>query len=286
MTGIDHLLVNNNDEILVNLPYGKFSKQEKRVSIKAQKSVSCILYALRRISFFNNPDVRTTELYQAFRRIKHEMINFKGNYDVSLNTIKELCARLYTNSERVLSKDILYTDEQKTQKNIQVSLLYEALIKQRFFSLLNLQESGWHPKNGFSGLKNSLKNHGAHVFIGKFGSWCYTRQNSIIEFARINSHHRAVYAFKKGSYIGDYTSWTHAIVVDQVKNVDGTDMVFFRDPYDSSDGHAAERIYGLSYQNFVSRLTNHQSMHYARHQCQNENSFGIVSTNPARLTRT
>jgi len=281
----NHLLVDTDNEVLANLPSGKISKKGKRVPIKAQENVSCILYAMRRIAFFNDPDVKQTNLYKAFRRIKKEMINFNGDYNALLITLKEVCGQLNINADRVIATAKSYSEERKKTKNIQCSLLYEALIKQRLFSLFNIQESGWHPKDGFSGLKESIKTHGAHVFLGKFGAWCHIGQDKVVNFSKENTHNREVYAFKKGSYAGDSTTWTHAIVVDQVKNVNGTEMVFFRDPYDHSDESKKEKVYALSYESFVQRLTNQQSHRYSRDECQYENGFGIVSSTPSNLPK-
>lgn len=281
----NHLLVDTDTEVLTNLPSGKISNNGIRVPIKAQKSISCLLYSLRRLAFFHDPDVKHTKLYKAFRHIKNALVHFNGNYDDLLTCLIELCIQLNINAERVIATSKSYPEVMKNNKKIQTSLLYEALIKQRLFSLFNVQESGWHPKDGFAGLKESLKKHGAHVFIGKFGAWCHAGQDKLVNFNHENTHNREVYAFKKGSYAGELTNWTHAIIVDQVKNVNGVDMVFFRDPYDHSDDSKNEKVYALSYESFVQRLTNQQSQRYAQNDCPHENNFGIVSSNPRNLLK-
>lgn len=282
---LNHLLIDTDNEVLANLPSGKISNNGKRVPIKAQKSISCLLYSMRRLAFFHDPDVKQTKLYKAFRRIKKALINFDGNYDDLLTCLRELCIKLNINAERIIATSKSYPEVMKTHKKIQTSLLYEALIKQRLFSLFNVQESGWHPKDGFAGLKESLKKHGAHVFIGKFGAWCHTGEDKLVNFNHENTHNREVYAFRKGSYTGESTTWTHAIIVDQVKVVNGTDMVFFRDPYDHSDDSETEKVYALSYESFVQRLTNQQSQSYAQNDCPHENNFGIVSVSPSNLLK-
>lgn len=238
---------------------------------------------MRRISFFNDPDIKHTNLYKAFRRIKKEMINFNGDFNGLLMALRELCAQLNLNADQIIKTTQAYSEADKKHASTQCALLYEALIKQRLFSLFNIQESGWHPKDGFAGLKESLKTHGAHAFIGKFGAWCH--RNQVSSYSKKNTHNREVYAFQKGSYAGDATPWTHTVVVDQVKIVNGTEMIFFRDPYDTSSVSNNEKIYALSYENFLRRLTNHQSQR-SWNECQYEKSFGIVSSNPSNLLKT
>lgn len=249
------------------------------------RGLTYYLYSMRRISFFNDSDVKHSNLYKTFRLIKKELINFDGNYNTLLITLRELCDQLNLNPDRVISVAKSYSEKDKTQSNIQCSLLYEALIKQRLFSLFNVQESGWHPKNGFAGLKESLRSHGAHVFVGKYGAWCHVGENKVVSYFKENINNREVYGFKKGSYAGENTTWTHAIVVDQVKIINGIEMVFFRDPYDCSDNSQKEKIYALSYESFVQRLTNQQSHRYARNDADYENCFGIVSSNPSNLIK-
>lgn len=40
-----HLIIDEENEVLVDLPSGKISKKEKRIPIKGQGGVSCILYS-------------------------------------------------------------------------------------------------------------------------------------------------------------------------------------------------------------------------------------------------
>lgn len=279
------LLKDTENETLVNLPSGKLSKADKRVAINPQKNITCLLYSLRRIAFFNNPDVKHTNLYEAFRYLKRELKNFQGDYEALLNSIREICIQLNIDAVQVITRSKSYSESAKNRNHVQFSLLYEAVVNQRLFSLFNLQESGWTPSDGFSGLKESLRQHGAHVFIGKFGAWCHMGSNKLVPLKNENTENREVYAFKKGSYAGDRVPWTHAIVIDQVKVVNDREMVFFRDPYQCSGDSNKEKIYALSYENFIQRLTNQQSQPYRSNVARHENSYGIVSANANNLLR-
>ncbi|STY31260.1 Uncharacterised protein [Legionella wadsworthii] len=279
------ILIDNETTTLVDLPSGKISVREKRMPIQPQRSVSCLLYSMRRIAFFNDPDVRHSNLYKAFRRIKLELKNFRGDYDSLYRTLKELCGQLNINCNQVITHAKSYSEFEKERIQIQCSLLYEALIKQRFYPLFHLHDSGWHPDKGFIGLKESLATHGAHVFIGKFGAWCHRGEDKLVRFSSEDTTEREAYAFKKDSYAGDSTTWTHAVIVDMVKIINDREMVFFRDPYDYSGPDAKEKVYVLSYEMFIQRLTNQQSHRYARKQCEYETNFGIVSSDPDSLLK-
>jgi hypothetical protein len=281
------LITNSDNEVLVNLPAGKISKQGIRVPIKEQHSVSCIFYATRRIAFFNAPDVNNSNLYKAYRCLKNEMINFTGDFEALLITLNQLCIELNIDPNSEIKTSEYYSETDKKFNKTQCAILHNALIKQKLFPLFNIQESEWHPRKGVTGLKESLREHGAHVFIGKFGFIFHVGEDKVIDYSAENTHNREVYAFKKGSYAGDedqYT-WTHSVVVDQVKNVNGIEMVFFRDPYCDSHGYQYEKIYALSYNSFIQRLTNQHSQRFALSECQNDNGFGIVSSNPNNLLK-
>lgn len=292
--------INTETDVLVDLPPGKLSKTGMRKPVKAQTSISCVLYALRRISFFS-ADSRNNTLYQIFRQVKHALTHFSGDYS-PLNSLglsacnvlnidfKSECllSELFWRSYRTAQYTSCYTmistpAEFATQLSAQNkwAILYGILVAKAFSPLFSIQASRWEPLQGFEGLMASLRTHGAHVFIGKFG-FCYHAQ-APIEHEEESQHTpgRKVYYFAKNSFIGDRTSWLHAVVVDQAKILGARQMVFFRDPYNVSSSSQEEKVYMLSYESFLERLTEYSSYYKPTTSPQ----YGFVSQNPLHLAR-
>src|SRR5947207_14147695 len=109
----NQVLVDNENETLVNLPSGKIHKNGKRSPIKAQKNVTCILFSMRRIGFFNDPEIKSSNLYKAFSHIKNLMKNFNGNFSALLDALKEVCNQLGVNANKVISTAKSYSEKDK-----------------------------------------------------------------------------------------------------------------------------------------------------------------------------
>lgn len=294
-----HIRTKAATDILINLPPGKLSKTGERKSIKRQKSISCVLYALRRISFFSSTPQRET-LYTTFRAIKHELSHFRGDYSVLVKLGLQACDFLHFDFKKECRFSRLfwkfYNQAQQFSGFIMKStpeefamilpdkekwnILYGILLNKAFLPLFSAQTSHWEPQQGFIGLMNSLTQQGAHVFLGKFGFWCHNQTpiEHPIESQQIPG--RKVYYFPKNSFAGDRTIWLHAVVVDQAKILDGRPMIFFRDPYNNSDPGQEEKVYMLSYDAFLQRLVDFGSFYNPTQSPH----YGLVSQDPAHLT--
>lgn len=285
----------NSENILVNLPSGKLSKQGKRVPLRGQKGMTCILYGMRRIAFFDQPDPNLPAI-KAYKKIKQAMTNFKSNYaqlvQVGLNLCKEAnidleqslklnnsFMRAYKNCKAKRLSEIDFFNKIKPRE--QWTLLYNILIEKIVLPLMHIKNVNWHPRDGFAGLGESLKKYGAHAFLGKFGSYCHTKKP--VAFKEESTANRHVYFFEKNTFKGDSIPFTHCVIVDQVKVVGGKQMVFFRDPNWPSTNNKPEEIFMLSYENFVQRLTNWQGERFADNKCSDTATFSRVSTCPEKF---
>ncbi|WP_131783386.1 hypothetical protein [Legionella gresilensis] len=127
-------------------------------------------------------------------------------------------------------------------------------------SLLGFKNVGWKIQDGFAGLQDALRKNGQIIFQGKYGA-SFHLENSLFIHKKESTNSREVCFFRKNSmspkaFLG---SWTHCVVVDQAKIIDGTPFVFFRDPNDPSIPGLPERVYMLNYENFVARISNKYS---------------------------
>lgn len=272
-----HILKSSQSEILVDLPSGKISKKGERKPIQSQEGMTCILYAMRRLSIFNDPDVKQSRLYLEFRALKKIMKEFDGRLELLVPKLRSICMKLNIDWEWVLINSPLVTDHRRIPPMLESSILYDAIIKQRVCTLMSLQQSDWQLSDGFNGLRKSLETHGAHVFTGKYGRCYHIPHASLTEVEELSSPERQVFGFKKDSFIGTFVQWTHAVIVDQASLYKGREMVFFRDPMDQSLMGKREQVYALSYESFTERL-------YSQPQSTSRPaSPGIVSKSPSRL---
>lgn len=130
------------------------------------------------------------------------------------------------------------------------SMLYTELLK-AIFPKFGMQISDWKPSNDIESLKNSLKTNGAMIFGGKYGANYYSCKP--IRQKKFDTELRKVYFFKKGTFTHE-DSWGHAVVVDQIKKIAGIDVIFFRDPQDSSNINKKEKVYMLRYTTFIKHM--------------------------------
>ncbi len=283
------------ENILVNLPSGKLSKKGERKTLKRQKGMTCILYGMRRIAFFDQSDLDSPAV-KAYKNIKQAMMNFNYHYDELVQVGLDLCKDSNINLKQALrlNDSFMHHYLNRTTKELSEieffnrinsrerwTLLYDILIEKIVLPLMHIKNTNWHPRDGFDALGESLKKHGAHAFLGKFGSYCHTGKPEV--FNKETTEGRHVYYFKKNTYVGDFIPFTHCIVVDQIKLVQGKEMVFFRDPNCTSRNKRPEKIFMLSYENFVQRLTDWQGERFAHIKCRDAVTFGRVSTCPEKF---
>lgn len=286
------LLIDNEKNTLVDFASGKVGKNGKRKPIKKQKGMTCTLYGMRRLAYLD-PDKK--EEFSAYKQIKNALKNFNHNYLELALLGYTLCGDLRIDLEQALSKNNSFMSlyMQRSNKelnkceylrslphNRQWVILYDIISKYLLLPLMNLHESTWHPRDGFKGLQESLKKHGAHAFLGKFGQWCHTQKAKTFKEECTKARH--TYFFQKDTYVGDNIPFTHCVVVDQAKVVNGKEMIFFHDPSKPSTPGKVAKIYMLSYETFVSRLCNTAGNRFVVNPS-NDDTFGYVSKDADKL---
>ncbi|STX55794.1 Uncharacterised protein [Legionella beliardensis] len=290
------LLVNFNEE----LPNGKVSKKEIRTPIKRQKGMTCTLYAMRRIAFFNS--LADSKSIQAYTELKKALSDFKMTetcFKHLIHTANKIIKDFDLNLEKALIKNLSFMHSYSKAGSMyrfnlspiefynQLDLfpkwviLYSILIQRILAPLFSLQQTDWHPSKGMDALRDSLSKKGAHFFMGKYGTWCYNKPPK--EYKDLCTSTRKVLYFDKDSYQADEAMFTHGIIVDQIKNINGKNMVFYRDPnYPSSPGKK-EKVFMLSYETFVKRLTDFRGLNFQSNECSSEEKFGLVSCIPEKI---
>lgn len=284
------------------LPYGKISKCQIRQPIKQQQGMTCTLYAMRRIAFFNTEDDKSVHAYKA---LKKGLSSYKHGSAKSIKNLIAIANKLIMdfkiNMEQSINENTSFLSSYTLGRNIaEFSLtpfemyqklpdfhrwitLYSILLQKILLPLFTLQQAGWHPDKGIGALKESIKNNGAHFFMGKYGTWCHKQKPK--EFTAECTADRQVLYFPKNSFTAGSSEFTHGIIVDQIKKIAGKDVVFYRDPnFPSAPGHK-EKIFMLSYENFVNRLTDLRGLRYCMKECSKNESFGITSNVPEKIYR-
>lgn len=285
----------SDSDILVNLPSGKISKSGERKSIRKQKPMTCILYGMRRIGFFdqNNFDEKK---YISYREIKKSIPVYKRNHA----KLCEIAITLCQNNDINVYNALKYNDSfnycyiNRTKKDltenkffdqlndrIKWSILYEIIMEKILLPLMNIKNINWHPRDGFDALAKSLNEHGAHAFIGKFGSFHHTE--APVSSVKESTEAREVLYFKKDTYNGDTNHFAHCVVVDQVKIIHGKEMVFFRDPMYASEINKPEKIFMLSYESFVQRLEDWNGRRFIHGKCSDSVTYGKASNDPEKF---
>lgn len=278
------------------LPPGKVSRKDKRTSIKPQKGMTCTLYAMRRIAFFNSQS--DSKSIQAYKLLKKTLASFTmsneyfehlmdiGNkilkdFDINLEKALIENSSFMSSYNQSLYQFILSPIEFYTSLDLFLKwvALYSILIQKVLAPLFNLQHSDWHPDKGIDALRDSLRQKGAHFFMGKYGTWCYNKPPKVYEALNTSTQH--VFYFDRDSYQADNAPFTHGIIVDQIKNIDGKNMVFYRDPNCPSSEGQKEKIFMLSYETFVKRLTDARGLKL--NECSAEEQFGLVSIVPEKI---
>lgn len=219
---------------------------------------------------------------------------FHGNFDQLVDMGFEICKNFNIDLENALmSIDAFMFNYSRVKRNNfttvdafnQLSakdkwtILYDILIENIVLPLMHIKNTSWHPRDGFDALAESLKRHGAHAFLGKFGSYCHKERPVL--FQKEITEKRKVHFFRKNSYIGDFLPYTHCIVVDHVKVVQDKKMVF--DPNHRSSERRPEKIFMLSYEKFVERLTNWQGRRYIENKSTSFVTYGRVSQCPDKF---
>lgn len=292
------LLTNLTTDTHVDLPSGKISKTGVRKPIKQQKGMACTLFAMRRITFFNT-GIEDNKALQAYKLIKLALMEFGNDTNALLTIGINICKDFDIDIEKNILKNKSFMEKyfrikpslpssmspgglfNRLSSFDQWVVIYDILIETVLAPLMNLKNTDWHPRDGINALKDSLRVNGAHFFMGKFGFWCYNKPPK--KFTSECTRDRHIFSFDKNAYVGDSRPFTHGIIVDQIKTVNGKEMVFFRDPYTQSKEGQPEKIFMLSYETFIQRLTDRQGYRVARNECASDLTFGMTSRCPENL---
>ncbi|WP_131783842.1 hypothetical protein [Legionella gresilensis] len=284
----------------IELPKGKVSKNEIRKPLKRQRGMTCTLYAMRRIAFFNNlADIKSIQAYKELKEALSDFTMTEACFKNLIHTANKIIKDFDINLEKALIKNLSFMHSYAKARRIyrfnlspiefynqldsflKWVILYSILIQKILAPLFNLQQTDWHPSKGIDALRDSLNQKGAHFFMGKYGAWCYNKPPK--EYKDLCTSTRKVLYFDKDSYQADEAMFTHGIIVDQIKNINGKNMIFYRDPNYPSSPDKKEKVFMLSYETFVKRLTDFRGLSFQFNECSSEEKFGLVSCVPEKI---
>ncbi|CDZ77138.1 hypothetical protein BN59_01420 [Legionella massiliensis] len=186
---------------------------------------------------------------------------FKNPYFVKLKHAKIAGGAI---PESTSSIRVFRTLVMKEKAQVTYSAVLEALDAQ-----LGLKNAEWSIESGFEGLRQALITNGQIMFQGKFGR-CFYGAGDVIHHPDESTEDRKAFYFRKNTIRA--SAWTHCVVVDQVKLVNGVPFVFFKDPYDVSKPGQADNVYMISYQSFVERLSDRYGI---KREASEEATFGV-----------
>lgn len=293
-----YLILNEPDNVLVDLPPGKISSQGYRKAIKGQKGNTCLSSGLRRISIYSK-DIKNHEIYKVIKEIKKYLENNNCNENL-LTMMINTCNRLnidYTNHICVEKKNIIhqwYSNKKISNEQFflerppieKIFILYDILIKEFYKDYCDAVETNWKPEYGPQVLMDTLRNNGVLVVIGKFGMSYHKATSSFHDDKdKENSSNRYICAFSPNSYIGDRDdmTWSHCVIIDQVKKIHGEYFVYFIDPWYESIPGEQQAVFKLNYTDFVSRICEFDTgipQNYFQNWSAN---FGLHSKHPLKL---
>ncbi len=294
-----HLLADTPSNTHVNLPSGKISKSGIQKPKSKQKGMTCVLNSMRRIGFFNQKN-KDEKAIKTYKRIKNAL---KKCYDANSSDYVELvklgediCKEWKISLNEIYNFKQFhnyYAERLKEFPNLDKEgcyylldletkwiILYNLLIEKILMPLMNIKESTWQPQLGITALKKSLQENGAHFFLGKLGDNYHTEHEVIKEESTPS---RTIYKVNDNNVRDSRQTLVHAIIVDQIKTIHGTEMVFFRDPMFSSIPGVPEKIFMIGYDNFVERLADNGGYRFAKNECNVNSIFGMVSECPENL---
>jgi hypothetical protein len=284
-----NLIVDTADDVLVNLPSGKVKKDGLRTKMKHQKGVTCFASSMRKLSFFSADT--NMDIYKGLKTIKKALEDFDPKNacvvaEKVMNGLNIPMEKIKSNNPEFLKfkKDFpgaanpvsFWEGCSETSKFFAMYFYLNKLL----YSSLNIGESSWTPEQGPEGLMDTMRHHGAVLVTGKFGACFHGGFKATTELNALHTENRTVYGFKPNTYSDD-SSWTHTVIIDQVKKVNGTYRVFFRDPYIDSIPGEKEPVFCLSYDNFLKRLYHLDSNPYQPGV--NSGPFLLHSLKPEKL---
>ncbi|PJE11605.1 hypothetical protein [Legionella sp.] len=270
-------VINTKDDVLVQSHKGKLTFNGATKPLKSQAGYSCTIASRERLRTFYGKDAEKSIFPAERKRREAELIlkkikvimatipwDFGALCEESVRGLEKMgydpLTEIYKNSVFIREKKVfahfirrMRADKFYTMASIELQgrwALFTLMDKMdQTFSFKNLE---WTIEDGFEGLQQALRDNGQIIFQGKYGSCFHGRLNTKWH-AKQSSVDREVYFFKPNTLRN--SPWTHCVIVDQAKIIDGKPFVFFRDPRDPSIPGTPNKAYMLSFTSFIQRLS-------------------------------
>lgn len=271
------LEVNTKENVLVKSHKGKLQLDGSTKPLKGQVGVACTIASRERVRTFygKNAEKSTNPLEQKGRetevilkKIKAIMasqpLEYSALLEESTRGLEQMSydplTEIFKNPAFIRQKTEL---AQSGQPLTAIKLYNKADVrlqaKWAFFTLMDkadqifgLKDLEWTINAGFEGLQQALRENGQIIFQGKYGV-CFHGGINISKHPKESTADREVYFFKPGTLHA--SSWTHCVIVDQAKIIEGKPFILFRDPYNASSPGTPAKAYMLSYDNFIQRIS-------------------------------
>jgi hypothetical protein len=271
------LVVDSKENVLVKSHKGKLQLDGSTKPLRGQVGVACTIASRERVRVFygKNAEQSTNLLEQKGRQTEvilkkvkaimaSQPLDYSALLEESTRGLEQMSydplTEIFKNPAFIRQKTEL---AQSRQPLTAVKLYHMADIdlqaKWAFFTLMDkadqifgLKNLDWTINAGFEGLQQALRDNGQIIFQGKYGV-CFHGGSNIGKHPRESTADREVYFFKPGTLHA--SSWTHCVIVDQAKIIDGKPFILFRDPYNASSPGTPDKAYMLSYANFIQRIS-------------------------------
>lgn len=258
--------INEKNNVLVDLPYGKLTRKKNWVEIKAQKGPTCVLFAMRLIANLPSKENLHFKAYQYMCAELQKVLPDEDDEEAFQIATEEACKILGMDDETIkefiinshpfkVDRSICETTPTEHFKifpqHMKNQILY-ATLNEKIFESFGVRAGTYQPKEGVDVLMDDLRAHGALLFSGKYGLSFYKKQSTL--WPAQNIHGRIVHRLEQKHFDPNKIN-SHAIVVDQVKKVAGDYFVFFRDPNMPSNPLAKEHhIFAMDFQSFANQM--------------------------------
>lgn len=243
------VLVENRISLLLSFHSGKFSKDHQLVAIKSQGNVTCLLSAMRRLSVFSEgrSEIELSDYYQAYKIMKHALNEYQPGVrnDQKILDVMENACRMMKLNVNVIAPIHAYP-----MLTTRWQILYFELVRQ-ILPMFGNVASHSKPTEDIDEFKDSLKSTGPRMFVGKYGAFFYKAAPKTL--SQQDNDSRILYYFLKDTFINN-PSFTHCVIVDEVRLFNDIPMIVFRDPKDASIPGQPEKVYMLSYKAFLERM--------------------------------
>ncbi|PJE11477.1 hypothetical protein [Legionella sp.] len=271
------LVVDSKENVFVKSHQGKLQLDGSTKPLKGQQGVACTIASRERLRTFYTKDAeksadpvvrRNREAQVILNKVKAVMASQPLDFDDLLSeTMRGLEKMSYDPLTEIFKNPAFIgkkTELAQSGQPISAIKFYNMAgadfqAKWAFFTLMDkmdqtfgLKNLEWTIEDGFEGLQQALRDNGQIIFQGKYGI-CFHGGSNVAKHRNESTVEREVYFFKPRTLHA--SSWTHCVIVDQAKIIDGKPFIFFRDPYDPSTPGAPEKAYMLSYDSFIQRIS-------------------------------